>query len=67
MQEITVIGHEDHQQLAEQYVEVSEAIKEYEARKTYLQSQLKHAMGDAAVMELPSGKITWRKQFKVSL
>lgn len=64
--ETVTTGTEEDQIVANKYVKTNSLIKRLEAHKTYLQSQLKKSMGDAQVMNLPDGKITWRKQFIIT-
>lgn len=54
---------------AKQYKRYSTFLKKVEEHKQLYQNRLKQAMEreNAAVMVLPEGKITWRKQFNVSL
>lgn len=62
-------GDENHQEWARQYKRYSSLQKKVEEHKQLFQNRLKQTMerDNAAVMILPQGKITWRKQFNVSL
>lgn len=67
--EVTIDGTDEHEQWAYSYVELSAKIKEVESEKQLFQNRLKQAMEKegATNMNLPNGKITWRKQFNVKL
>lgn len=67
--ENTIQGDEELESVAEGYMQVSGIIKELESEKQLYQNKLKQVMeqNKAAVMELPNGKVTWRKQFLVKL
>lgn len=67
--ENTIQGDEDLKLVAESYVQLSSTIKELELEKQLYQNQLKQVMEQqkASVLELPNGKVTWRKQFIVKL
>lgn len=62
-------GDSEMQALAEKYKAMAENLKAAESEKQLLQNQLKQIMEreNAAVAMLPSGKITWRKQFLVQI
>jgi hypothetical protein len=62
-------GDEALQELAEHYLVSSANVKEAESTKQLYQNKLKQVMeqNNASVMELPNGKVTWRKQFIVKL
>jgi putative phage-type endonuclease len=64
--ETVVTASEEDQLVADRYVKTGLLLKKLDAQKTFLQSQLKKSMGDAQVMMLNDGKITWRKQFIVT-
>lgn len=68
-EEITIQGSDEHEQWAFNYKDLSERIKVLESDKQLYQNRLKQVMEkDAATtMILPSGKITWRKQFNVKI
>lgn len=68
-EEITIQGTDEHEQWAYTYKDLSEKIKTLESDKQLFQNRLKQVMEkDAATtMILPTGKITWRKQFNVKL
>lgn len=65
--EVTIEGTDEHEQWAFQYTSLSNQIKKLEADKQLYQNRLKQVMEKAGAtnMNLPSGKITWRKQFNV--
>ena len=67
--EVTIQGTDEHQQMAEEYKRISESIKEAESEKQLYQNKLKQAMekDGASIMQLPEGKITWRKSFLIKL
>lgn len=68
--DITIQGGQDQALWAHEYVRINEMIKEKESEKLLYGNQLKQYMeqnGGAQIMELPNGKITWRKQFNVRL
>ena len=68
--DITIQGGQDQVLWAHEYVRLNEIIKEKESEKLLYGNQLKQYMeqnGGAQIMELPNGKITWRKQFNVRL
>lgn len=68
-EEVTVYGTDEHQEWANEYITLNTKIKEVESVKQLFQNRLKQAMEKegATVMELPNGKITWRKQFNVKV
>lgn len=68
--DITIQGGQDQVLWAHEYVRLNEALKEKESEKLLYGNKLKQYMeqnGGAQIMELPNGKITWRKQFNVRL
>lgn len=67
--EVQMQGTEEHQEWARQAQTYSEAIKQAEDDKRLYQNKLKQVMeqNGAVVMNLPEGKITWRKQFLINL
>lgn len=67
--EVQMQGTEEHQEWARQAQAYSEAIKQAEDDKRLYQNKLKQVMeqNGAVVMNLPDGKITWRKQFLINL
>lgn len=69
MEEITIQGNDDLQELAERYSELSASIKTLEQDKQLIQNKIKQVMekDGASIMILPAGKITWRKTFNVKL
>lgn len=68
-EEITIQGSDEHEQWAFNYKDLSEKIKTLETDKQLFQNRLKQVMerDGATTMVLPSGKITWRKQFQVRI
>ena len=68
-EEITIQGTDEHEQWAHSYTKLNATIKEFESEKQLFQNRLKQVMEKegATTMMLPSGKITWRKQFNVKL
>ena len=67
--DIVMQGDQSTQDIAIAYKLASENVKIAESNKQLLQNKLKQIMeqNNAAVMMLPDGKITWRKQFLVTL
>jgi len=67
--EVTIQGSAEHQQMAEEYKRIAESIKEAELQKQLYQNKLKQVMekDGASIMQLPEGKITWRKSFLIKL
>jgi putative phage-type endonuclease len=67
--EITIQGDDSMQEAAAGYVQTNALIKNLESEKMLYQNVLKQEMerNKAAIMMLPAGKITWRKQFNVTL
>lgn len=67
--EVTIQGGDEWQDWANQYVRYSDLLKRVEERKRLYQNKIKQVMenNNASVIELPKGKITWRKQFNVKL
>jgi putative phage-type endonuclease len=68
--DITIQGGQEQAQWAEEYVRINDTIKHWESHKLLYGNQLKQYMeqnGGAQIMEMPNGKITWRKQFNVRL
>jgi putative phage-type endonuclease len=67
--ENVINGDGTHLEWAKQYKRYSSFLKKVEEHKQLYQNRLKQAMEkeNAAVMVLPEGKITWRKQFNVSI
>lgn len=67
--EITIQGTDEHEQWAYSYTKLNADIKALESEKQLFQNRLKQVMEKegATTMELPNGKITWRKQFNVKL
>jgi putative phage-type endonuclease len=68
-EEVTIQGTDEHYQWAHSYTNLNANIKELESEKQLFQNRLKQIMEKegATTMVLPSGKITWRKQFNVKL
>jgi len=64
-----IVGDIDLQEKAIGYVEANELIKQGENLKLHYGNQLKQHMEKhgAQVMNLPDGKITWRKMFLIKL
>lgn len=64
-----ITGDDTHLEWAKQYKRYSSFLKKVEEQKQLYQNRLKQAMEkeNAAIMLLPEGKITWRKQFNVTL
>lgn len=68
--DITIHGGEEQGQWAAEYVRLNEVLKATESDKLLYGNKLKQYMeqnGGAQMMELPNGKISWRKQFNVRL
>jgi len=67
--EIAMQGSDEHEQWAYTYTKLNSDIKALESDKQLYQNRLKQVMEKegATIMNLPSGKITWRKQFQVRL
>lgn len=68
--DITIQGDKEQAEWAAKYVELNDTIKQTESEKLLYGNKLKQYMeqnGGAQIMELPNGKITWRKQFNVRL
>lgn len=67
--ENVITGDDIHLEWARQYKRYSSILKKVEEHKQLYQNRLKQAMEreNAAVMMLPEGKITWRKQFNVTI
>lgn len=67
--EVQMQGTEEHEEWAQQAQLYNEAIKSAEEDKRLYQNKLKQVMeqNGAVVMNLPNGKITWRKQFLINL
>lgn len=68
--DITIQGDKEQAEWASRYVFYNEQIKQAESDKLLYGNKLKQYMeqnGGAQMMELPNGKITWRKQFNVRL
>lgn len=68
--DITIQGGQEQAQWAEEYVRMNDTIKSCESQKLLYGNQLKQYMeqnGGAQIMQMPNGKITWRKQFNVRL
>lgn len=68
-EEITIQGSDEHEQWAQSYVLLNSQIKNLETDKQLYQNRLKQVMekDGATTMILPTGKITWRKQFNVKV
>ena len=68
-EEITIQGTDEHEQWAQSYVLINSQIKNLENDKQLYQNRLKQVMekDGATTMILPTGKITWRKQFNVKI
>lgn len=66
-EEVTIQGNDEQEQWAWEYVKLSGQIKELESNKQLYQNKIKQAMEKegATIMMLPSGKVTWRKQFNI--
>lgn len=67
--EVSIQGSDEHEQWAYSYKNISDEIKTLENDKQLYQNRLKQVMEKegATIMELPNGKITWRKSFNVRL
>ena len=68
--DITIHGGQEQAEWASQYIALNDTIKQAESDKLLYGNKLKQYMeqnGGAQLMELPNGKITWRKQFNVRL
>lgn len=67
--ENTMQGTAEHQEWAQFAVDISEQIKAQEEDKRLYQNKIKQEMekNNASVMTLPNGKVTWRKQFLITL
>lgn len=68
--DITIQGGAEQAEWAEEYVRINDVIKQAESGKLLYGNKLKQFMeqnGGAQIMEMPNGKITWRKQFNVRL
>ena len=67
--EVTIQGTPEHQLWAEEYKSIGTSLKELESNKQLLQNKLKQVMekDGASIMQLPEGKITWRKSFLIKL
>jgi len=67
--EVTIDGTDEHEQWAMEYKALSDNIKLIESEKQLYQNKLKQVMESygATIMNLPNGKITWRKSFNVRL
>lgn len=67
--EVSIQGTDEHEQWAYNYTKLNADIKALESDKQLYQNRLKQVMEKegATIMELPNGKITWRKQFSVKL
>jgi putative phage-type endonuclease len=67
--EVSIQGTDEHEQWAYSYTKLNADIKALESDKQLYQNRLKQVMEKegATIMELPNGKITWRKQFNVKL
>jgi predicted phage-related endonuclease len=67
--EVTIQGTQEHQLWAEEYKTIATSIKDLESGKQLLQNKLKQVMekDGASILDLPDGKITWRKQFNIKL
>lgn len=67
--EVQMTGGLDEQHLAEQYVLSQAQIKQAESNKLLYGNRLKQIMEKegASVMNLPDGKITWRRNFTIKL
>lgn len=68
-EEVTIHGEFEHVDWARQYVRYNSLIKRLEEHKQLFQNRLKQVMEKegATNMILPTGKITWRKQFNVKI
>lgn len=67
--EVTIRGTHEHQIWAEEYNRLSSEIKSLESEKQLHQNRIKQLMekDGATILELPNGRVTWRKQFNVKL
>jgi putative phage-type endonuclease len=67
--EVTTLGTDEHQDWAKEYLRLSSDIKALEVDKQLYQNRLKQVMekDGATIMNLPDGRITWRKQFQIRL
>lgn len=67
--ENTIQGTPEHQALAEAYCAQQKLLKQGEEEKLRIGNILKQEMekNAASIMELPNGKITWRKSFLVRI
>lgn len=68
--DITIHGGQEQAEWADQYMLYNSTVKLAESEKLLYGNKLKQYMeqqGGAQIMELPNGKITWRKNFLVKL
>ena len=68
--DITIHGSQEQADWASEYAKHTDMIKQAESEKLLYGNKLKQYMeqnGGAQIMELPNGKITWRKQFQIRL
>lgn len=67
--EVAIDGTDEHEQWAVEYKALNDNIKSIESEKQLYQNKLKQVMeaNGATIMNLPNGKITWRKSFNVRL
>jgi hypothetical protein len=68
-QEVTIDGDIIHQDWAENYVRLNGEIKVIESEKQLYQNRIKQLMekSGATTLTLPSGRVTWRKQFNIKI
>lgn len=66
-EEVVMQGDEAMEEIAKEYVAISAELKDVESQKQLRQNQLKQIMEQhgATIVNLPNGKITWRKMFTV--
>ena len=67
--EIEMKGDLELQDWATQYIRYNKMLKRVEDHKQLFQNKIKQVMerNEASIINLPDGKITWRKQFNVKL
>lgn len=65
--EVTIDGTDEHEQWARAYKDLNFQIKTIESEKQLYQNKLKQVMeaSGATIMNLPNGRINWRKQFNI--
>lgn len=65
--EVTIDGTDEHEEWARAYKDLNFQIKTIESEKQLYQNKLKQVMeaNGATIMNLPNGRINWRKQFNI--